>query len=259
MENQMQIFQSEEFGSLEILMIGDKPHFPASICAAILGYSNPRKAIIDHCRCVTKRDVPHPQSPGKTIEVNFITEGDLYRLIIRSKLPAAERFERWVFDTVLPSIRRHGAYINENTLLEMLTNSDFGRSLLLTLQGERERNTALQDIIIDYAPKARYYDIILQSKNAVPVSLIAKDYGMSATAFNKFLYGLGIQYRIGRTWVLYQQYAGKGYTQSQTHLINNGLQSVMYTCWTQRGRLFLYDVLKCYGIVPMIEKNNGAE
>lgn len=257
MDSQMQIFQSEEFGSLEILMIGDKPHFPASICAAILGYSNPRKAIIDHCRCVTKRDVPHPQSPGKIIEVNFIPEGDLYRLIIRSKLPAAERFERWVFDTVLPSIRRHGAYITENTLLEMLTNAEYSRDLLLSLQEERTRNTALQGLVIDYAPKARYYDIILQSNNAVPVSLIAKDYGMSAVSFNKLLYGLEIQYRVGRTWVLYQQYADKGYTQSQTHPINNGQQSVMYTCWTQRGRLFLYDTLKYYGIVPTIEKGRA--
>ena len=113
MTNQIQKLHSKEFGSFEILMIDDKPYFPAAECAALLGYVNPHKAINDHCRYLTKREVPHPQSSKKTITRNFIPEGDLYRLIIRSKLPAAERFERWVFDEVLPTIRKHGAYATD--------------------------------------------------------------------------------------------------------------------------------------------------
>lgn len=104
------IFQNSEFGELEVMYIDDKAYFPATECAKILGYSNPRDAIQKHCRWVAKRDVPHPQSPDKTIEKNYIPEGDLYRLITHSNLPAAEKFESWVFDDVLPTIRRQGYY-----------------------------------------------------------------------------------------------------------------------------------------------------
>ena len=81
--------------------------------ADMLGYSNSRRALKDHCRWVTFRYVPHPQNPEKEIGMSFIPESDIYRLIVRSKLPAAERFETWVFDEVLPSIRRSGGYIAE--------------------------------------------------------------------------------------------------------------------------------------------------
>jgi prophage antirepressor-like protein len=105
MKNQVQQFYNAEFGSIEILMIDGKPYFPASECAKILGYKNPRKAVSDHCPHVTKRDIG-VQTGKKTdgtpaiqiTEKSFIPEGDLYRLIIRSKLRTAERFERWVFD-----------------------------------------------------------------------------------------------------------------------------------------------------------------
>jgi phage antirepressor YoqD-like protein len=100
--------------------------------------------------------------------------------------------------------------------------------------------------------------LILQSKNAVPVSLIAKDYGMSATAFNAMLRGFGVQYKVGGTWVLYQQFANCGYTQTKTYHINESV-SAMHTCWTQAGRLFLYDFLKWYGILPKLEADEMHE
>ena len=108
--NEMQVFQNSEFGELGVLEINGKPYFPATACAKILGYANPRKAILDHCKedGVTKRDVI--DTLGRTQSAKFINEGNLYRLIIHSKLPAAERFEKWVFDEVLPSIRRTGGY-----------------------------------------------------------------------------------------------------------------------------------------------------
>ena len=251
MKNELQLFQNEEFGSLGILLIDGKPYFPASECAAILGYSNPRKAILDHCRSVTKRDVPHPQSKNKTVSVNFIPEGDLYRLIIRSKLRSAERFESWVFDTVLPTIRKYGIYATDNTLDEMIRDPKIAETLIRMLDEERKKNDALEDLTDELAPKAIYYDLVLQSTNTVPVSLIAKDYGMSAVMFNRLLHVLGIQYRAGGTWVLYQDYAGNGYTQTNTYV--SGLTTQMHTCWTQRGRLFLYEFLKIYDILPAIE------
>jgi len=93
MNNQIQVFQNEEFGKIEVLMIGGKPHFPATECAKILGYKNTKDAILRHCKGVVKHDLP---SASGIQSYNFIPEGDLYRLIIRSKLPAAVCFEAWV-------------------------------------------------------------------------------------------------------------------------------------------------------------------
>ena len=121
--NEMQVFQNSEFGSLGVLEINGKPHFPATACAKILGYAKPHNAIAQHCRYSLKQGVPHPQNPGKNVEMNFISEGDLYRLIVPSKLPAAERFERWVFDEVLPSIRQTGGYGNMAEALKQVTDT----------------------------------------------------------------------------------------------------------------------------------------
>lgn len=100
-------FRNGEFGEIEILEIDGKPYFPASACAKVLGYAVPQKAIIDHCKGVLKQNI---LTNGGNQQVNFIPEGDLYRLIVHSRLPAAERFEKWIFDEVLPTIRREGHY-----------------------------------------------------------------------------------------------------------------------------------------------------
>lgn len=105
--NDLKIFSNTEFGELGIMMIDGKVHFPATRCAKILGYKEPEKAIREKCKGVSKLDTP---TAGGVQQVNYIPEGDLYRLIVSSKLPAAEKFERWVFDEVLPSIRQTGGY-----------------------------------------------------------------------------------------------------------------------------------------------------
>jgi prophage antirepressor-like protein len=238
--NALQQFHCEEFGSLDVLLINGKPYFPATECAKILGYTKPENAISRHCKGSLKRGV---HTNGGNQGKKFIPEGDLYRLIIRSKLPAASRFESWIFDTILPCIRRHGAYITPETLDEIAANPDFAVALLKELQKEREKNAEL-------IPKARYYDKILQSKGSVPVSIIAKDYGMSALSFNHLLHELHIQYKMAETWLLYQEYADKGYTKTRTFHYGEDAAAV-HTRWTQRGRMFLYDTLLKYGITPI--------
>jgi prophage antirepressor-like protein len=255
--NAIQQFHNDEFGSLEILIIDGKPYFPAVECAQKLGYSKPHNAITRHCPHSLKRGVgvetgykTGGTAATQTVEKIFIPEGDLYRLIIRSKLPAAVRFEAWVFDTVLPGLREYNAYIMPEALEEMVSNPEFAAALLKELQEERDRNAEL-------APKARYYDRILQCKTAVPVSLIAKDYGISAAAFNSMLHDYGIQYRIAGTWLLYQKYAGHGYTQTKTYRYGEE-GAAIHTCWTQKGRIFLYDFLAARGIFPAAELLNKA-
>ena len=114
MNDGLQIFTSPEFGELRTLDEEGKILFCATDVAKALGYAVPRKAVADHCRYVLKRNVPHPQSPDKTIEMNFIPEGDVYRLITHSTLPGAVRFESWVFDDMLPQMRKTGFYALAN-------------------------------------------------------------------------------------------------------------------------------------------------
>lgn len=118
------------------------------------------------------------------------------------------------------------------------------------------QNAQKEQIINELQPKATYYDLVLQNKSLLSVSKIAKDYGMSARTFNKLLHELGVQFRQGDCWLLYQRYADKGYTQSKTHTIDSE-KSKMHTYWTQKGRLFIYELLKSRkGILPIMEREN---
>ena len=254
----IKIFKNNDFGEIRTLEQDDKPLFCGSDVAKALGYAIPSKAINTHCKGVSKMEVP---TNGGIQQMLFITEGDLYRLIVNSKLPSAEKFERWVFDDVLPTVRKHGLYAKE----ELLNDPDLFISALQKLKAEKERNKFLElenaqsrQIICELQPKASYYDLILQNKSVIPVSQIAKDYGMSGKAFNKMLHDLGVQFKQCNTWLLYQCYANQGYTQSKTYAID-AERSAMHTYWTQKGRLFLYDLLKneC-GLLPVIERRLSA-
>lgn len=265
MTNEIQKFYNNEFGELSVMQLGEKFWFPATECARILGYSHPKDAVTRHC----KGGVKHAYlTAGGKQTVKFIPEGDLYRLIIRSKLPSAQRFETWVFDEVLPSIRKHGAYIVPTLLEEIRVKDERNRALLQELSEEHlkyvkaeERlnfiesaKSDLENQIEKDKPKLTYYDMILDNPEAVPVTLIAKDYGYGAVRFNQMLHEMGIQFCVGGTWELYQQYAGNGYTHGNVHY-TKGNHAKMHTCWTQKGRLFLYEFLKEHNILPAIEVN----
>ena len=250
---ELQIFQNTEFGSVRTAAIDGEPYFVGKDVAEILGYSNPQKALRDH---VDDED----KTLNESFTVNgtmgvLINESGLYSLILRSQLPKARQFKRWVTAEVLPAVRRHGMYAID----EILDNPDLAIAALQALKEEREKRqnlelmTAVQrQQIAEMKPKVSYYDQILQNKNTVPVTQIAKDYGMSGRKFNALLHELGIQYKFRKTWLLYQDYAEQGYTQSRTYALGCE-KNVMHTYWTQKGRLFLYDRLKKEGILPKIE------
>lgn len=252
------IFKNNDFGEVRTLEQNGKTLFCGSDVAKALGYAIPSKAVNTHCKGVSKMEVP---TNGGTQQMLFIPEGDLYRLIVNSKLPSAEKFERWVFDEVIPTVRKHGLYAKD----ELLNNPDLFISALEELKAERERTKRLElenaknkQIIGELKPKASYYDLILQNKSLMPISQIAKDYGMSGKAFNKLLHELGVQFKQGNTWLLYQGYANQGYTQSRTFAID-AERSRMHTYWTQKGRLFLYDLLKNErSLLPVIERKQSA-
>lgn len=131
-------------------------------------------------------------------EILFINESDLYSLILRSQLPAAKRFKRWVTSEVLPAIRRHGMYATE----ELIANPDLAIAAFQALKAEREKRQALEEAvavqaqqIAELKPKATYYDVVLKCKDAVNISVIAKDYGWSAQRMNEYLHKKGVQYK----------------------------------------------------------------
>ncbi len=262
--NELQIFNSEEFGEIRTIEIDGKPYFVGTDVAKALGYSNPRKAILDHCKGVTKRDTP---TSSGVQSMSYINEGDLYRLIMKSKLPSAEKFESWVFDEVVPSIRTNGGYIVGQ---ETLSDDELMAKAILVAQKkiaerdqlieeQRQQISVKNQIIGELKPKADYYDEILKNPGLVTITQIAKDYGMSGKKMNDILHDLGIQYKQSGQWLLYDKYSKNGYTHSETVDIvrSDGRRDVkMNTKWKQKGRIFLYNMLKEKGIVPMIEQEN---
>ena len=139
--NQMEIFSNQEFGSIRTFEQDGKVLFCGKDIAKALGYQRTADAITAHCKGVCVLPTP---SNGGIQRMKFIPEGDVYRLIVHSKLPSAERFERWVFDEVLPSIRKHGAYITREKLWEVATSPEAMMKLCSDLLAEREENAVLR-------------------------------------------------------------------------------------------------------------------
>lgn len=167
--NELQIFKSEKFGEIEILIENGKEYFPATEVAKILGYSNPQKAVRDHCKekgC-TNRSV---LTKGGKQEKKFIDEGNLYRLITKSNLPQAEVFESWVFDEVLPSIRKTGMYATD----ELLNNPDLAIKAFTRLKEEQEKRMQLEKQIEDQAPAVAFANSLSVSDDCILVREMAK-------------------------------------------------------------------------------------
>lgn len=148
MNNTLEIFENEEFGEIRTIEVDNRIYFVASDIAKALAYKNTSKAIKDHCRWVTKRYIPHPQNKNKKLEVNTIPEGDIYRLVANSELPNAEKFESWIFDEVLPTIRKTGGYVNNDELFieTYLPFADDNTKLLFstTLETVRKQNELIK-------------------------------------------------------------------------------------------------------------------
>lgn len=187
---------------------------------------------------------------------DFITEPQMYRLAIKANNKAAERFQDWVTNEVLPSIRKHGAYMTDEKIEEALLNPDTIISLATQLKNEREGRLIAEQQVKEFQPKVSYYDKVLSNDALMTISLIAKDYGMSGAGMNKLLHKLGVQYRQGGTWLLYAKYQRTGWTHSETKMVprKDGTEkAVLNTKWTQKGRLGLYELLKDNGYLPLIE------
>lgn len=264
LNSELKIFENAEFGSIRTVETNGAPYFVGKDVAEVLGYSNSRDALAKHVDDEDK-GVAKCDTLGGNQELTVINESGLYSLILSSKLPKAKEFKHWVTSEVLPSIRKHGMYAMD----ELIENPDLAIKALTALKEEREKTKKLTETVAvqsqqisELKPKASYYDVVLNCKDLVSVSEIAKDYGKSARWLNEKLHELGIQFKQGgKIWLLYQKFASKGYTSTKTQTYNGNDGNVhtrVHTYWTQKGRLFIYDLLKDQGILPEIELNKSA-
>lgn len=260
--NQLQIFNYQEHPVRTVHKDGE-PWFVLKDVCEILGITH----ITDTAKRLEEDEVGQTEvidSIGRKQTATCINESGLYNVILRSDKPEAKPFRKWVTSEVLPSIRKHGAYMTPETLEVAILNPDTMIKLCTALKDEQSKNAMLtgevakrDQIIAELNPKATYYDLILQCTDVVSPSKIAKDYGKSAKWLNEKLHELGVQFKQGKVWLLYQKYASFGYTQSRTFPVvrSDGTPGTeMSTYWTQKGRLFIYELLKDNGIIPIIEK-----
>lgn len=249
----VEIFHSPIFG--DVLVTVDesgKVFFKANDVAKALGYSKPANAVTQYCRCVTVL-MTH-DSLGRLQPTKFIAESDLYRLVMRSKLPKAEEFQTWVCEEVIPSIMHNGGYIatrNDDTP-EMIMARALNVANHIIAEHEK-KITRLEEQVGELEEQTAYSRLIESAPGDVNINQIALDYGWSAIVMNRKLHELRIQYYQGGQWILYAKYKGNGYVNSETIICDDG-KARIHTKWTQRGRRFIYNELRKELILPLCER-----
>lgn len=258
--NDLQIFKNESYGEIRTITRDGEPWFVAADVCRALEIGNPSQATsrLEDDERFTTLISNEGAATGKS-SATFVSEAGLYSLILGSRKPEAKAFKRWITHEVIPAIRRHGMYATD----QLLADPDLAIAAFTALKEEREARRLLEERtavqsqqIAELTPKASYYDLVLNCRDLLSVSQIAKDYGKSARWLNEKLRELGVQYKQGDVWLLYQKYAKNGYTSTKTHeyLATDGMNHAkVHTYFTQKGRLFIYEMLKKNGILPIIE------
>lgn len=269
MDNEIQLFNFNN-QKVRTLIINNQPYFVGKDVAEILGYGDTNQAIRKHVDDEDKLTRQFNGS-GQNRTMTVINESGLYDLIFdasrQSNNPEikarAKKFRHWVTSEVLPSIRKYGAYLTDKTAYD-ITHSKEALGKLLMQAGQRlidkDREIEALSAELEVAnKKANYVDVIIDSKDDITTTQVAQDYGMSAVSFNKLLKELGVQRKVNNQWILYAKYQGKGYIASRTIPItghDGRVHTKINTTWTQKGRLFLYELLKANGILPLIERED---
>ena len=253
--NTPQIFNFEQ-NEVRTVLVNDEPYFVGKDVAEILGYKNGSRDINRHVdqEDRIKEKLPQYQNGTLVSETILINESGIYSLVFGSKLPTAKKFKRWVTSEVLPIIRKHGMYATD----ELLDNPDLLIEVATKLKEERTLRLVAEQRVHELQPKADYYDSILKNKSLMAISIIAKNYGMSATKMNNLLHELGVQYRQGKAWLLYSKHQDRGYTHTEMIPVQGSDNLKPSTKWTQKGHLFLYELLKRNDILPMVEQKQTA-
>ena len=285
--SEITIFKNEQFGEIRTAGTAENPMFCLSDVCRVLDLTNASEtkkklnqgglSLIEvGVQTSTKKDgTPSIQKMNMT----FINETNLYKVIMRSDKPQAEPFQDWVCGEVLPSIRKNGGYIASNGLTDEeimaraldIAHKTIERKQIENMALKKENGEQKKEIVRlesenvqliaenqELKNDKNYLDLIMRSKALLTVSQIAQDYGMSGKALNKKLADMGIQYSINGQWILYARYKDCGYVSSRSIDITRSdgrPDVVLHTEWTQAGRKFLYEELKKQGIIPMLERD----
>lgn len=231
----LQIFNSEEFGEVRTVEIGNEPWFIGKDVAVALGYAKPENAITRHVDKDDKTLTPIQGGCSTGIQnTTLINESGLYALIFGSKLESAKRFKHWITNEVLPAIRKHGLYATDNVIDNILNNPDFGIKLLTKLKEERTARVEAE----------RKNAILMHVNKTYTVTEIAKELGLrSATQLNKILAEKKIQYSVNGTWVMYSKYSDLGYEEIKQEVLDSG-KVIYHRRITQMGREFILSLFQ---------------
>ena len=257
-------FENEVFGEIRFVDVEGKPYAVGNDIATALGYARPRKAIQDHCKKSIKRVVDvKPQNGAshqcarKTQEMHLIPESDIYRLIMKSRLPQAEKFEAWVMEEVIPQIRATGGYIPVNqgySEVEILSKAfaiaqrtildfeDIVGKKDLKIKEQEEIITEQNRVIIEQTKDWGYYNRVIAPPKLVSSTDVAKDLGMTAATLHKILNLRGIIYKHNRDrcWKFYSQYQNL-IPEFADYTINEYSQTLK---WTEKGRRFIIELIE---------------
>lgn len=273
--NDLQLFNFEG-QDLSVKEINGEVYFNAEQTAIGLGISQVKDGktyvqwkrlnnYLNNVSAHVRKGVSAPS--GAVGKGDYISEPDFYTLAIKANNPVAQKFQYWVTHEVLPAIRKHGAYMTDKKASDVVNNKDGLASLLQQAADQlRQKDIRIEEVekenknltiqLEESNKKANYLDLILGDPTPILITQIANDYGYSAISFNKLLNKLQIQRRVNGQWILYRTYMGKGYTTTK-HVDytdrHGNFKTKIYTVWTQKGRRFIYDMLKKNGILPLIE------
>ena len=277
--SEITIFKNDQFGEIRTAGTAENPMFCLNDICKVLELdqvsrvkSRLSEAGVTSIKVGVQTGTKKDGTPSiQKMDMTFINEMNLYKVIMRSDKPQAEPFQDWVCGEVLPSIRKNGGYIAANGLSDeeiMARALDIAHKTIERKQIEnrelKKENIRLENENIQLIAENQelkndrnYLDIIMRSRALLTITQIAQDYGMSGKALNKKLADMRIQYSCNGQWTLYAPYKDKGFVSSRTIDITRSdgrPDTVMHTEWTQAGRKFLYEELKKEGIIPMLER-----
>lgn len=267
MRNELTVFENEKFGKVRVIIESEKPYFNLNDVCEILGLKNPR----DVKTRLNQKGVVISDTPTKSgiQQMNYIDESNFYKCIFRSNKPEAEAITEWVTGEVLPTIRKTGMYVTDNVWDTIMNDPEKLGEVLINygkVKKEKElleeENQIQKQLIAEYKPIKEYVDTILSSEDTMTTTQIAADYGFSAYELNKTLNEQRVVRKVGGQWILYIEHMNKGYTKSETMTVKkkDGTDKVVAnTKWTQKGRLFIHNLLENLGIkANMDREKEGA-
>lgn len=246
MNQLIKIFEGHD---LRIIERDNEPWFVAKDVCEILEIKNATQATAK-----LDEDERSMFNIGRQGEVNIINEFGLYSLVLGSRKQEAKKFKRWITHEVIPSIRQTGMY--QVGQASYVIDDPIKRAQRWI--EEQKEKLMIEQRVKEYEPKVNYVDKILESKNTVNVTQIAKDYGLSGKKLNDILHEEKVQYKMNGQWLLYMKHQEQGYTKSKTteyEKTDGTIGTKLHTRWTQKGRLFIHEILKCRGIYSLLDRS----